>query len=258
MNKKLAIFLLLLIPMNLYSKSSLGQDELFAKNALDSWYDKSYDYSKFTGRVTDRDKSTNILKISSENKNIKFFRAGDLVSFTVASRDSNFCKGYVRNVEENFFVIYVKDIYSCWEDTDYFRRGSLLRFQSNQLSLRVREASKHRIILLKRKRDFFRQLNDVNHFVWSYDQQKVLTASDYDLKIVEIEKGKQKALEMLISKKKDQIRIQKELIRRLDELDEKLDHYRIERDDMLVDRWHLDHDLGIPVGKRPQQMRAKK
>lgn len=98
----------------------------------------------------------------------------------------------------------------------------------------------------------------MNHFVWSYDQQKVLTASDYDLKIVEIEKGKQKALEMLLAKKQDQIRLQKELIRRLSELDQELGHYRIERDDLLVDRWHLDHDLGVPVGKRPQKLRAKK
>jgi hypothetical protein len=247
-----------LLSINAFAQSGLTKEDRFKIEKQDSWYDNQYDYSQFTGRVTDRDKSSNILKISSEDKNIKFFRAGDRVNFTVASKDTDYCQGYVRNVEEGFFVIFVKDLYSCWNNSDYFRRGSLLHFNSKQLLSRVKEASKYRIVLLKRKKDFFKQLNDVNHFVWSYDQQKVLTASDYDLKIVEIEKGKQKALEMLLAKKQDQIRLQKELIRRLSELDQELGHYRIERDDLLVDRWHLDHDLGVPVGKRPQKLRAKK
>ena len=246
------------ISINVFAQNGLKGDDRFEIEKLDSWYDKGYDYSQFTGRVTDRDKSSNILKVSSEDKNIKFFRAGDSVNFTVASKDTDYCQGYVRNVEEKFFVIFVKDLFSCWGNGDYFRRGTLLHFNSKQLLSRVKEASKYRIVLLKRKKDFFRQLNDVNHFIWSYDQQKVLTASDYDLKIVEIEKGKQKALEMLLAKKQDQIRLQKELIRRLSELDQELGHYRVERDDLLVDRWHLDHDLGVPVGKRPQKLRAKK
>ncbi|MFT6070770.1 MAG: hypothetical protein ACJAT2_000669 [Bacteriovoracaceae bacterium] len=247
-----------LISINAVAQSGLTEEDRFKIEKLDSWYDNEYDYSQFTGRVSDRDKGSNILKISSEDKNIKFFRAGDKVNFTVASKDTDYCQGYVRNVEEKFFVIFVKDLYSCWNDSDYFRRGTLLHFNSKQLLSRVKEASKYRIVLLKRKKDFFKQLNNVNHFIWSYDQQKVLTASDYDLKIVEIEKGKQKALEMLLAKKQDQIRLQKELIRRLSELDQELGHYRIERDDLLVDRWHLDHDLGLPVGKRPQKLRAKK
>lgn len=257
MHYKFAL-ILFSISINVFAQNGLKGDDRFEIEKLDSWYDKGYDYSQFTGRVTDRDKSSNILKISSEDKNIKFFRAGDSVNFTVASKDTDYCQGYVRNVEEKFFVIFVKDLFSCWGNNDYFRRGTLLHFNSKQLLSRVKEASKYRIVLLKRKKDFFRQLNDVNHFICSYDQQKVLTASDYDLKIVEIEKGKQKALEMLLAKKQDQIRLQKELIRRLSELDQELGHYRVERDDLLVDRWHLDHDLGVPVGKRPQKLRAKK
>lgn len=257
MHYKFAL-IVFLISINAVAQSGLTEEDRFKIEKLDSWYDNEYDYSQFTGRVSDRDKGSNILKISSEDKNIKFFRAGDKVNFTVASKDTDYCQGYVRNVEEKFFVIFVKDLYSCWNDSDYFRRGTLLHFNSKQLLSRVKEASKYRIVLLKRKKDFFKQLNNVNHFIWSYDQQKVLTASDYDLKIVEIEKGKQKALEMLLAKKQDQIRLQKELIRRLSELDQELGHYRIERDDLLVDRWHLDHDLGLPVGKRPQKLRAKK
>jgi hypothetical protein len=224
----------------------------------DSFYDGNRNYGYFTGRVTDRDISSNILKISSENQNVKFFRAGDLVLFTVArKKEYEPCEGFVRSVEEGYFVVYVKDINPCWGEKEYFRRGTVLVFQSSKLFKRVQDASKYRVVLLKRRRDFFNQLNRVNHFLWSFDQQKVLTAAEYDEKILQLKKAKEKAMELLLYKKQDQIRLQKELSFRLDELDKDLDFYRIDNHDLLVDRWHLDHDTGAPVGRRPQKMKKK-
>ncbi|MBT3584224.1 MAG: hypothetical protein HN509_04925 [Halobacteriovoraceae bacterium] len=233
---------------------TFAQKKESLKEALDSFYDPKFDYSKFSGRVTDRDASGNLIKISSEQQNIKFFRSGDVVEFYVANRSShNRCRGFVRNVEKGYFTLYVGDIYSCWKQEEFFRRGTLIVFRSGQLGARVKDASIYRVVLLKRRKDYFKQLHGVNHFIWSYNQQKVLTAADYDKKIVELQKGKQRALEMLLVKKKDQILLQRELSRRLDSLDRDLEFYRIEKDEVLVDRWHLDHDLGLPVGRRPQE-----
>lgn len=224
----------------------------------DSFFDNDRDYRNFTGRVTDRDETSNILKVSSENGNIKFFRAGDLIRFSVAKQDQErMCEGFVRSVEEGYFVIYVKDIYPCWKKKEYFRRGTLLVFNSQKLFRRVQDASTYRVVLIKRRRDFFNQLNQVNHFLWSFDQQKVLTSAEYDKKILELEKAKEKAMELLLHKKQDQIRLQKELAFRLDELDKDLEFYRIDNHDLLVDRWHLDQNLGLPVGRRPQKFKKK-
>ncbi|TNF29199.1 MAG: hypothetical protein EP319_07480 [Deltaproteobacteria bacterium] len=222
----------------------------------DSFYDGNRNYGYFTGRVTDRDQTANILKVSSENGNTKFFRAGDLVRFTVArKKEYDQCEGFVRSVEDGYFVVYVKDIYPCWGQKEYFRRGTVLVFESKKLYSRVQDASKYRVVLLKRRRDFFNQLNRVNHFLWSFDQQKVLTAAEYDKKILELRKAKERAMELLLHKKQDQIRLQKELSFRLDELDKDLEFYRIDNHDLLVDRWHLDHDTGAPVGRRPQELK---
>ncbi|WP_290731486.1 hypothetical protein [Halobacteriovorax sp. JY17] len=224
----------------------------------DSFYEKDFDYSSFSARVTDRDKTSNIIKISSENRNIKFFRAGDEVLFNIASmKDREKCEGHVRSVEDKYFVIFVKDLIPCWGKSEYFRRGTVLVVKSFRLAERVREASIYRGILLKRKKSFFKQLNSVNHFVWSYNQQKVKVAAEYDKEIMRIRKKKQRALEELQLNKKDQIVLQKELIQRLDGVDEDLDFYRIEKDELQVDRWHLDQDLGVPVGNRPIKAKPK-
>lgn len=218
----------------------------------DSFYDPKYDYSQFTGRVTDRDDTNAIVKISSENKNIKFFRSGDPVRFRLAAQNTRFCRGYVRSVEKEYFVLYVQDITLCWGKNDYFRRGSLLVFNSDTLASRVRDASTYRIVLLRRRSDFYKQLNDVNHFVWSYEQEKIKLAAEYDEKITALRQAKQKAMDMMATKKRDSINLQRELAYRLDQLDEDLEFYRVDKDDPKIDRWHLDHDLGKPVTRRPK------
>ena len=111
---------------SLNSKRAQG-DQLALKNKTlvldaDSFYDPAVDYSSFSGRVTDRDATAAIVKVSSESKNVRFFRAGDLVQFKVQSqKDSDYCDGYVRSIEENYFVMFTKDLEPCFPQEDYFR-----------------------------------------------------------------------------------------------------------------------------------------
>ena len=235
---------------------SLKSDQDFYEN-VDTFFDPKADYAHFPGRVSDKDSSGNILKVSTENMNARFFRAGDVVTFDVPSvkHASDRCEGYVRDTEPGYFVVYVKDFYPCWGKDDYFRRGTQLNFEAATLAQRVKDAAVYRVLLLKRKRDFLRQLNDLNHFVWSYDQQKVQVAANFDQKIIEVNKKKMEALDSLAAKKKDQLLIQKGLVKKLDEIDRDIDFYRIEKKELLVDRWNSDHDLGLPVGHRPQPMK---
>jgi hypothetical protein len=239
-------------------KAGLGNDAEFFEN-LDTYYDPEVDYSRFFGRVSDRDKSTSILKIQTENINTRLLSAGDQMEFTVSRLEGKKpCTGYVRDVEENFLILFVKDLYPCWGGADnYFRRGTQLNFRAPVLAQRVKDASIYRVLLMKRKRDFLRQLNDINHFVWSYDQIRVQTASDYDRRIAELEKNKGRALDNLAIKKRDQIHLQRELKFRLDKLDKDIEFYRIEKIELLKDRWSMDLDLGLPVDNRPQRAKPK-
>ena len=219
-----------------------------------SFYQKGRDYGQFEGRVSDRDQASSILKVQSENENIKFFKAGDKVHFKVQQNpNKDFCQGHIRAVGPEFFTMYVKNLYPCWNEGEYFRRGMILNFETSRLAERVQNASEYRLILLKRREDYFKQLNKVNHFIWSYKQQKVQLAAQYDKKIEELKKKKRRALEGLLSKKNDVASTQRELISQLDNLDEKLEFYRIENHSEEKNRWTKDHDLGLPVYRYPEQ-----
>ncbi len=218
----------------------------------DSFYDPKMDYSNFSGRITDKDDTGQMLKISSENKNIKFFRAGDLVNFSIANSNRNPCAANVRSVEPGYFVIYVKNFEVCGENAEFFRRGSALVFKSDILQERIKTMSDYRVTILRRKDDFLQQLNGINNFLWTYDQKKVLLAADFDKKIAELDNEKSKAIDFLQDEREDKIKIRKELIKRIDNLNRDLEYYRISKDELFEDRWHLDLNLGLPVNSRPQ------
>lgn len=218
--------------------------------------DPNVDYERFSGRVSDKDDSARIFKINVENNNTKFFRAGDLVLFKVNLKDNKeYCKGFVRNVEDFHFTIFVESLAPCYDSEEYFRRGTVLNFYSKQLALRVFEATKYREQLVVRKEDFLKQLNDINHFIWTFDQQKVKTAAEYDEQINQLQRQKRKALDDMITLKQERLVLQNELMGKLNELDESLLFYRVERQELMTDRWNLDHDTGLPFGQRPQDMK---
>lgn len=225
----------------------------------DSFYDKKMDYSLFSGRVTDRDETASILKVTSENKNTKFFRAGDPIMFKVQNNlKGEFCQAFVRSIEEGYFVIYVKDLFPCFPSNDYFRRGTALIMRSEKLAERVREASIYRASLIKKKKDYMIQLNTINQDIFSYEEKKVQLASEFDRKISELEAQKIKELDKLLTQKNDEIRLQRELSYRLDSIDKEMGFYRLDKNELLIDRWHMDQDLGIPVYKRPEPIRDER
>jgi hypothetical protein len=218
--------------------------------------DPNVDYERFSGRVSDKDDSARIFKVNVENNNTKFFRAGDPVLFRVNLKDNrDYCKGFVRSVEDFHFTIYVESLAPCYSSSEYFRRGTVLNFYSKVLAGRVFEASKYREQLILRKEDFLKQLNDINHFLWTFDQQKVKVAADYDEKINQLQREKRKALDDMINLKQERLVLQNEYMKKLNELDESLLFYRVERQELMTDRWNLDHDQGLPMGQRPQNMR---
>lgn len=231
-----------------------GEGVLGADNR--SSIDPNVDYERFSGRVSDKDDSARVFKVNVENNNTKFFRAGDQVLFKVNLKDNReYCKGFVRNVEDFHFTIYVESLAPCYSTTEYFRRGTVLNFYSKVLALRVFEASKYREQLIVRKEDFLKQLNDINHFLWTFDQQKVKTAADYDEQINRLQREKRKAIDDMITLKQERLVLQNELMKKLNELDESLLFYRVERQELMTDRWQMDHDQGLPVGHRPQDIK---
>ena len=218
--------------------------------------DPNVDYTKFRGRVTDRNKKGDVLKVKVENNNIKFFKAGDQVFFRINNQHSKIpCRASIKAVEDFYFVMSVFDWRYCWDKSKYFPRGMQLNFESQLLSKRVYEASQFRKILILKKEGFLKQLNQVNNFLWNYEQKKMQLAAEYDKKINEVKEQKRLALDNLLQNKQEQILLQTELRKRLDQLDTSMKYYQVERQEYLLDRWDMDKDTRIEMGQRPLELK---
>ena len=214
------------------------------------------EYSKFYGRITDRNQRGNILKIHTENSNIKLFQAGDITKFFMASKVSKeACIGYVRDVENNYLVLSVNNIDKCWSQFGRIRRGSMIKLESEILAKRIIDAGIFREVLIKRKNDYLKQLEEVNNFLLSFKQNKVIELARIEQEIVQLQEKKIRKANSLNLKRKDYIHLQRELNFRLDKLNEDIETYRLEKVRLLRDRWARDHDLGKPIGARPQEMK---
>ena len=115
----------------------------------------SKDYAHFYGRMTDASDDGKLLRIHTENKNIKLFRSGDIILFKLTKhRDGNSCRGTVRDTDGNYLVFSVSSFTPCSLDGDRLRVGSLIKPESTTLSERVSDARVYRDVLYKRKDDF--------------------------------------------------------------------------------------------------------
>ncbi len=249
---------LLILSLPLLMSAKIERFERDVELEKESFYDPEFDYSRFSGRITDRDVSGNIVKIQSENKNTRFFKAGDLVNFAIATVEKEECQAFVRSVEMDYFVVYIKDLSPCFGKQEYLRRGTTLVFHAPVLFMRVKEAGQYRLRLMKRKDDFFVQLNKLNQFLYSYRQEEVKLLAEYEKKLLDLEKEKRNAISLLRVKWQDSTRLQRELMYQLEKLKHDLEYYRIDKFEPYADRWHLDHNLGLPVGARPQDVKEAK
>ncbi len=218
--------------------------------------DPGVDYQKLVARVTDRDKSGHTFKLKSENKNSKFLRSGDRLAFTIGDKGKRFCYGTVKDVEDQHFILHVSDLDLCYDSHLYFKRGTTLYFKSKVLEERVSSAAKFRRELILKRSDFLKQLSQINHYLWTYDQKKMQLAAEYDAQIVELQRQKRKALDDLVTRKKDNMQLQVRLKREMDEIDNSLEFYQIDRQEIFSDRWYSEVSDNPSLGPMPQQLKA--
>lgn len=225
--------------------------------ALSSVNKKTSDkYSEFYARLTDRNKSSEILKFNTENPNVKLFQAGDQLKIFIASRlEGPSCIGYVRDIEGQYIVVSLKNVEHCWDEFGGLRRGAMVKIESQMLSKRIIDASVFRDVLIKRKSDYLQQLKEVNKFLLNFKQFKLEEIAKIEKEIISLEEKKLIKVSALMAKRKDFIYLQRELNFRLDKLDEDIENYRLERVELLRDRWAKDQDLGRPYSNRPQEIK---
>jgi hypothetical protein len=204
--------------------------------------DPEIDYSKLKGRVTDKRKNGRLIRIYTEHNNGKFLKTGDLVSFSLKKADASQCFGIVRETENFYITLRIRNFVDCTDSEKFVRAGTLLYFDSEVLKKRIYQAAKLRYQLLQRREKLAEKKKRIRRFIWSYDQQKMKTSAGYEQLILKKSREKQVALDDHLTRKKDSITLARELKRKLNQIDFDLRFYHVDRTELMADKLKVPRD----------------
>ncbi len=193
----------------------------------------------FSGRISRFDRQIKTLKIKVEFSNLKYLNPKDRLEFWDERNTSQKCLGYVIGRSADFLLIKAPELSMC-EKFLLITSGAYLKFYSKDLENNL-EMGKDVVNLLLKKRMAVQGQMDLRQKEIDSHLEKVATVnSRYDVLRKKLEMEWQKELNALEEDRVQSIRLAKDLEQRRDEIDKKLELYKVNDENMVLDRWSLD------------------
>ncbi len=216
--------------------------EAFAAGPLPSPEDENARF--FSGRVSRSNSVAKLIRIRTDFANIKFLNRSDRIDFWNESYPAFRCRGFVEGRTNDYFLIKIPDFESCLRSV-HFTTGSYLHFESADLNQSV-SLAKDVVGILHKKRLAMqakksRHQRDLDGHVDRVD----VVNKRYEILRQKLEIEWQKELSSLEEDKSRTYAEFKNAEARLNEIDTKLEAYRIEDHNLKLDRWSLDPALYI-------------
>lgn len=228
---KLLLFLSIFLMMNAFAVGTLPSPE--EENAR-----------FFSGRISKTNTVARLLRIRTDFANIKFLNRRDRIDFWNESYPAFRCRGFVEGRTNDYLLIKIPDFEQCLRSV-HFTTGSYLHFESADLNQSV-DLAKEVVTILQKKRLAItakksRHQLDLDSHVDRVD----VVNKRYEILRQKLEIEWQKELASLEEDKSRTYAEFKNAEARLNEIDTKLEAYRIEDNNLKLDRWSLDPALYI-------------
>lgn len=200
--------------------------------------------SKFSGRISRLNPKARLARIRTDFANIKFLNRKDRVEFWNETYPDQRCVALVEGRTNDYILIKIPQYEMCIRKV-HFTTGTYLHFNSPDLKQTVSQAKELVEILLK-KRLAMKAKKDRNQKDLDGHIEKVDSVNKrYEILRQKLEIEWQKELASLEEDKAKTFTEYKESEARLNEIDTKLEAYRIEDHNLKLDRWSLDPALYI-------------
>lgn len=227
---KLLILFIIFNALSLFAQSSESDKHEFG--------------SHFTGLISRMNPAGRLIRVRTDFNNIKFFNRKDRIEFWSDSYPEKKCDGLIEGRTNDYILIKVSQYESCIRKV-HFTTGSFLHFESPDLAETVKIAVE--LVEVLQKKRLAMQVKKERH-------QKELTGhiekvdavnKRYEILRQKLEIEWQKELSALEEDKAHIFMEFKNSEARLNEIDTKLESYRIEDHNLKLDRWSLDPALYI-------------
>lgn len=196
----------------------------------------------FSGRISRFDRDIKTLKIKVDFANLKYLNPKDRLEFWDERNTVQRCKGYIIGRSADFVLLKAPELANC-EKFLLITTGAYLKFYSKDLENNL-EMGKDVVSLLLKKRMAVQGKMDLRQKDIDAHLERVSAVNvRYDLLRKKLEMEWQKELNALEEDRVQSVRLAKDLEQRRDEIDKKLELYKVNDENMVLDRWSLDSRL---------------
>lgn len=198
--------------------------------------------AKFAGRISRLNPVAKIMRLKVDFANAKFLGPKDRIEFWNETYPDKKCLGYLEAKSNEYLLIRIPGYKRCVTNVQ-LTTGTYLHLYSRDLEQNLTVASDLVDILLKKRLALTSMLKNYKQEVESYVEKMEAVNKRYEILRQKMEIEWQKELSGLEEDKTRSYLSYKDAEKKMDELNFKLQKYRISEDNLKTDRWSLDPNL---------------
>lgn len=193
----------------------------------------------FSGRVSRLNREIKTARIKVDFANIKYLNAKDKLEFWDERNDKLRCKSFIVARTAEYLLLKVPDLDYCVKNLN-LTTGAYFQFYSEDLKNNILMGKEVVSILLKKRMAINGQMELRNKEIGSHTDKVGAVNARFTLLRTKLEEEWQKELHALDEDRSFSLRSYKDLERRRDEIDQKLELYKLKDENLTLDRWSLD------------------
>lgn len=198
----------------------------------------------FPGRVSRLNSVAQLMRVRVDFKNAKFLNKNDRLDFWNESYPNQRCLAIVEARSTEYLLLRVPEYVSCVKSV-HLTTGSFLKFWGQDLENNIKTAHELVEILLKKRMAMLAKKRRHERDLEAHVERVEIINKRYEVLRQKLEAEWQKELAAQEEDRANSMVAFKAAETRLNEVESKLESYRIHESNFTVDRWSLDPDLYI-------------
>lgn len=199
-------------------------------------------FGLFSGRVSKINDKAALMRVNVKFANMKYLNKQDRVEFWNEHNPTIRCRATVVGKSPEFILIQINDFEYCLKRL-YIANGGYLKFYSQDLANNLKMGGEILSILLKKRLAVTGRLNESKKQLESHLDKVDAVNKRYELLRQKLELEWQQELALLEEDRIVSLRNFKALELRLSEIEQKIEQYKVEDENLKIDRWALDPTL---------------
>lgn len=193
----------------------------------------------FSGRISKSVKAAKLLRVRLDFVNSKFLRAGDKLELWHQSYPSQRCECFVEAKANEYIFINVP-LYDKCVTTVGFTVGSYVMFESKDLEFNINVAREMIDVLMKKRMIILSQMEKNKTELGEWDKKIENTNDRYKGLMDQLKNEWSEQVGNISALKSNVTEKMRDDELTLGDVDYKLERYRIESENLKLDRWSLD------------------